>query len=184
MAALTEQSKQRIEQIARRYPEPRSGLLPALYVAQEQDGYVTDEAISDIAEVLGVSPSAVKGVATFYTMYYHRPVGRYVFQVCGTLSCALCGAEKMIKHLEKTLGVKEGQPTPDGKFMFETVECLGACGGAPVMLFGDRYYENLTEEELDKVIAELRSRPDGPVETPPQLKCYGAIGGNENNSNG
>lgn len=169
MASLTESSRQRVERIASRYPERRSALLPALYVAQEQDGYVTDEAIDDIAGILGISPAEVKGVASFYTMYYNRPVGRYVFQVCGTLSCALCGAEEVIRFLERKLGVRAGQTTPDGKFMFEVVECLGACGSAPVMLFGDRYYENLTLDQLDQLIDELRSRPADEPQRAPQL---------------
>lgn len=169
MASLTESSRQRVEHIAARYPERRSALLPALYVAQEQDGYVTDEAIEDIAGILGISPAEVKGVASFYTMYYNRPVGRYVFQVCGTLSCALCGAEEVIRFLERKLGVRAGQTTPDGKFMFEVVECLGACGSAPVMLFGDRYYENLTLDQLDQLIDELRSRPAEEPQRAPQL---------------
>ncbi len=169
MASLTEDSRRRIERIAARYPERRSALLPALYVAQEQDGYVTDEAIDDIAGILGVSAAEVKGVASFYTMYYERPVGRYIFQVCGTLSCALCGAEEVIRRLEQKLGVRAGQTTPDGKFMFEVVECLGACGSAPVMLFGDRYYENLTLEQLDRLIDELRERPSDEPQRAPQL---------------
>jgi NADH-quinone oxidoreductase subunit E len=96
-------------------------------------------------------------------------VGRYVFQVCGTLSCALCGAEEVIRFLESKLGVRAGQTTPDGKFMYEVVECLGACGSAPVMLFGDRYYGNLTLEQLDHLIDELRERPADEPQRVPQL---------------
>jgi NADH-quinone oxidoreductase subunit E len=169
MASLTESSRQRVERIAARYPERRSALLPALYVAQEQHGYVTDEAIEDIAGIRGVPAAEVKGVASFYTMYYSRPVGRYVFQVCGTLSCALCGAEEVIRFLESKLEVRAGQTTPDGKFMYEVVECLGACGSAPVMLFGDRYYGNLTLEQLDHLIDELRERPADEPQRVPQL---------------
>jgi len=156
MAALTEGSRRRISEIAKRYPEKRSALLPALYVAQDQDGFVTDEAIHGIADILQVPPADVQGVATFYSMYYRRPVGRYVFQVCGTLSCALCGAEEIIRHLERKLGVKAGQTTPDGRFMFEVVECLGCCGNAPVMLFGDHYEQHLTPAKIDEIIDQLR----------------------------
>lgn len=180
MATLTEDSIDRIRRIAARYPQSRSALLPALYVAQEQIGFVTDDAICDIADILALSPADVKGVATFYTMYYHKPAGRYVFQVCGTLSCALCGAGDVIRHLEERLGVSAGEPTPDGKFMFEVVECLGACGTAPVVLLGDRYYENLTLEQLDALIDDLKSRPDDARTDTPQLRSYaGASAGPE-----
>lgn len=177
MAALTPESVERIKSIANRYPDKRSGLLPALYVAQEQDGYVTDEAIEDISRILDVPAVDVKGVATFYTMYYHRPVGRHVFQVCGTLSCALCGAEEVIHHLEQKLGVGAGQTTPDGKFMFEVVECLGACGTAPVVLLGDKYYHNITLDEVDRLIDDLRAQDE--PQPSPQLVGYREISGDK-----
>ncbi|MCC6485382.1 MAG: NADH-quinone oxidoreductase subunit NuoE [Armatimonadetes bacterium] len=169
MAHLTAESRQRINDIAARYPEKRSALLPALYVAQEQDGIVTDEAIIDIAELLEATPAYVKGVASFYTMYYRYSVGKYILQVCGTLSCELCGSGQLVNHLEERLGIKEGETTPDGRFTFETVECLGACGGAPVMLLGDKYYEKLTIKQLDAIIDDLRFKPASDHPEPPQL---------------
>ncbi|MEI6914111.1 MAG: NAD(P)H-dependent oxidoreductase subunit E [Armatimonadota bacterium] len=172
MAALTEESTQRVKNIAARYPEARSALLPALYVAQEQDGYVTDEAIVDIANVLSLTPAFVKGVASFYTMYYQKATGKYILQVCGTLSCELCGSNELLKHLEERLGVKANETTDDGRFMFETVECLGACGTAPVILCGDKYYENLTIKELDALIDDLRFRPASETLKAPQIQQY------------
>ncbi len=169
MAHLTTESRERINDLAARYPHKLSALLPALYVAQEQEGMVTDEAIIDIAELLEATPAYVKGVASFYTMYYRRPVGKYILQVCGTLSCALCGAGEILKHLEERLGVKEGETTPDGRFMYETVECLGACGGAPVVLLGDRYHQKLTIKELDVILDDLRFKPASDHPEPPQL---------------
>lgn len=172
MANLTQQSKEQVQSIAARYPSKRSALLPALYVAQAQDGQVTSDAMADIADILELAPAEVEGVASFYSMYYHHKVGRFVFQVCGTLSCALCGAEDVIKFLENKLGVEAGHTTPDGLFMFEVVECLGACGTAPVMLFGDKYYERLTLDQLDSLIDALKANPDAAPTTAPQLVGY------------
>lgn len=170
MAALTPESIEKIEKIKSRYPSTRSALIPALYVAQDQDGHVTDEAISGIAGLLGISPAEVKGVSTFYTMYYRTDVGKHIFQVCGTLSCALCGAEEVINHLSEKLGVAPGETTEDGLFMFEVVECLGACGTAPVMLYRDNYYEKLTLPELDTMIDKIRSEAGQELDFAPQLK--------------
>lgn len=135
--------------------------MPALYVVQEEDGRLTDEGMGEVAKLLEMPYSDVVGVATFYSMYFERPVGRYVLDVCKTLSCALLGAESLVEHLSRKLGIKVGETTPDGLFTLRTVECLGACGKAPVMMVGDTYYEDLTPEKLDGIIESLRREAQG-----------------------
>lgn len=171
---LTEESRQRIRAIASRYPHAQSALLPAFYVAQEEQGYVSDETIDEIAGLLGLTAADARGVASFYTMFYRQPAGKFVFQVCGTLSCALCGADKIIRHMEERLGVKAGETTADGRFMLEVVECLGACGSAPVLLLGDKYHGNLTIEQVDALIEGTKSAPLPPGLPAPQLESFGS----------
>ena len=159
MRPLSERAVTRIRELMKRYPHKQSALLPALFVAQADHGYVTHGAMREIAGLLEVSPADVEGVATFYTMFAKRPVGEYVLQVCTTLSCALCGGVSMLKHLEKTLGIHAGETTPDGKFTLLPVECLASCGTAPMMQVNDLFVERLTLERVDELIAELRSKP-------------------------
>jgi len=153
---ISEESRKRILESRSRYPAARSAVLPALYIVQEEQGYLTDESMEEVAELLGIPYVDVTSVATFYTMYSNRPVGRYVLAVCTTLSCSLLGAEHLVDYLSRKLGVKVGETTSDGLFTLWTVECLGACSGAPVMMVGDRYYENLTPEKLDEILDNLR----------------------------
>ena len=135
--------------------------MPALYVVQEEHGHLTEDGMAEVAKLLDMPLSDVGGVATFYSMYFQHPVGRYVLDVCKTLSCALLGAEHIVEYLSRKLGIKVGETTPDGLFTLRTVECLGACGAAPVMMVGDTYYENLTPEKIDFILDELRSKAQG-----------------------
>lgn len=152
----------KFEEIVKRYPEgkQKSALLPILHLVQAEFGWVSPEAMDKVANFLQIKPIEVYEVATFYTMYFLRPQGKYVLEVCRTGPCCLVGAEKIMKHIENTLGVKEGEVTPDGMFSWRGVECLAACGMAPVLQIGPEYtfYENLTEESVDKLIEDLKNK--------------------------
>ncbi|PJB32027.1 MAG: NADH-quinone oxidoreductase subunit NuoE, partial [Deltaproteobacteria bacterium CG_4_9_14_3_um_filter_65_9] len=143
------------ERLLTRYPDKEAVILPTLHLAQKEFGYVSDEAVVYVAGLLGVSPARIEGIATFYTMYDRKPVGKYHVQVCRNISCSLLGAEHLIEHVAMKLGVKPGGTTPDGKFTLSLAECLGSCGTAPVMQVNDDYYENLTEASIDAILDRL-----------------------------
>lgn len=149
-------------EIVARYPEGRqkSALLPILHEVQAIYGWLSVPAMDRVAEYLRIQPIEVYEVATFYTMYFLQPTGKYALEVCRTGPCCLVGAEKIMKHIETRLGIKEGEVTPDGLFSWRGVECMAACGGGPVLQIGPEYtfYENLTEESVDKLIEELRQK--------------------------
>ncbi len=154
--AFSESSLRELEKIMSRYPTKEAAILPALHVAQKQEGYVSDEAIVGVAELLGFSPARIEGVATFYTMYNRKPVGRYHVQICRNIACSILGAEHLIDHVSKKLGIRPGETTADGRFTLTRVECLGSCGTAPVMQINDDYHENLTEEKIDAILGGLK----------------------------
>ncbi len=139
----------------KKYPQARSALLPALEIAQREAGYLSPQVLREVALLMDLPPVEVASVASFYTMLYRRPVGKHVIQVCTNISCSLMGAEHIVDVLRKKLGIEVGETTPDGRFTLLTVECLGSCGTAPMMQVDDTYYENLTEERLDAILAEL-----------------------------
>ena len=149
-------------EVVSRYPEGRqkSALLPILHLVQAEFGWVSAPAMDKVAEYLKLQPIEVYEVASFYTMYFLRPQGKYVLEVCRTGPCCLVGAEKIMDHIEQKLGVKEGEVTPDGLFSWRGVECLAACGFAPVLQIGPEYtfYENLTNDSVDKLISDLREK--------------------------
>jgi len=155
---LSDKVKSEIQQLKARYPHPNSALLPALALAQKEHGWLSPEVLEEVAEVMGLSPAQVGSVASFYTMFNRRPVGKYLIQVCTNVACSLLGAEHLVDHLKQKLGIGVGETTPDGRFTLLEVECLGSCGTAPVMQINDTYYENLTAEKVDQILAELRSR--------------------------
>lgn len=150
----------KFNELVSRYPEGRqkSALLPILHLVQAEFGWVSVPAMDKVAEFLEIQPIEVYEVATFYTMYFLKPQGKYVLEVCRTGPCCLVGAEKIMHHLEEKLGVKEGQVTEDGLFSWRGVECLAACGMGPVLQIGPEYtfYENLTEGKVDELIENLR----------------------------
>ena len=152
---FTPEEKARLKEIVGRYPTAQAATLPALWLAQERHGWVGQDVCEAVADELGVPAAHVLGVATFYTMYNKKQVGKYLIQVCATLSCSLMGAEHVFDHLSKKLGIKAGETTADGKFTLMKVECLGSCGTAPMMQINDDYYENLTEEKIDRILAGL-----------------------------
>ena len=151
------QLKSQIDDLVARYPEKQAALLPVLHVVHEANGrHLTFEAMDAVATVLSVPHSAVYEVATVYTMYNLRPVGRCHLQVCTTLSCAMMGAYDVVLHLEKKLGVQVGETTADKKFTLTEVECLASCGTGPMMQVNDDYIENLTPQKLDEILARHR----------------------------
>ncbi len=154
--AFSEETRAKHDRLLTRYPNREAAILPTLYLAQREFGHLSDEAILYVADLLGFTPARIYGVATFYTMYNKKPVGKYHLQVCRNLSCSLMGAEHLIEHVARKIGVKPGETTADGRFTLSTVECLGSCGTAPVMQVNDDYYENLTEESIDAILDGLR----------------------------
>ncbi|MDW3220128.1 MAG: NAD(P)H-dependent oxidoreductase subunit E [Acidimicrobiales bacterium] len=143
--------------IISRYPVKKSALIPLLHLAQEQDGYVTDDAMRHIAELTGTTPAEVKGTGSFYEMFKFHPVGTYMVNVCTNLSCQLLGGEELLDHAEKTLGVKAGGTTADGMFTLEDVECIAACTEAPCLQVNYRYKLRMSHDEFDQMIEDLRS---------------------------
>jgi NADH-quinone oxidoreductase subunit E len=143
-----------------RYPEgkQKSALLPILHAVQAEYGWLSSKAMDKVAEYLHIEPIEVYEVATFYTMYFLRPQGKYMLEVCRTGPCSLVGAEKIMDQIEQTLGVKEGDITPDGLFSWRGVECLAACGFGPVLQIGPEYtfYEKLTPESVNQLISDLK----------------------------
>ncbi len=144
-------------EIIARYPRPKSALIPLLHLAQEQDGYVADDAMEHIAELVGVTPAEVLGTCSFYEMFKREPVGRYVVNICTNIACQLMGAEELLHHAESTLGVRPGAVTPDGMFTIEDVECIAACTEAPCLSVNYRYEYRVDNESFDALISDLRA---------------------------
>ena len=144
-----------IGQILTRYPTSQAALLPVLWCCQERWGWISPGITRAVAHSLGLSPAFVEGVLTFYTMYRREPPGRYVLQVCTTLSCQLCGAADLVGHLRRRLGIGFGETTADGRFTMIDVQCLGACGEGPVIQINNDYYTGLTAQRLDELLDRL-----------------------------
>lgn len=155
---LNAATRERIRRSKELYPSARSAVLPALWAVQEQLGFLVPEGLAEVAVELGIEASEVEAVSTFYSMYFQHQPGRHLIQVCRNVSCGLRGSDELLSYLESSLGVEDGGTTEDGFFTLEgTVECLGGCGGAPMMQV-DRYsYENLDFDRADQVLAEVRS---------------------------
>jgi NADH-quinone oxidoreductase subunit E len=153
MSCLTD----KFDELRKIYPEEikSSMVLPLLQLTLKEKGHLTESDAVFIAEYLDVPAMQVKEALTWYSMLYRTPMGRNVVKVCRSISCALCGEERLIEHLTRKLGVKPGQTTPDGKFTLLEVECLASCGTAPVMQVNDTYHEQLTEEKIDRILEEL-----------------------------
>jgi len=139
------------------YPEPRSALIPLCHLAQEQDGWLRPEAMSEIAELVGVTPAEVRGTATFYDMLHTEPVGTYVIAVCTNIACLLGGAQELLEHASSSLGVRAGGTTPDGVFTLEESECLADCDRTPCVQVNHRYVGAQTPESFDQLLSDLRS---------------------------
>lgn len=152
---FSENSEQQIGTILKKYPFKKSATLPLLAVAQRQEGYISPEAMVEIARRLDVSPAFVQSVCSFYTMFYTQPVGRYVILFCINISCQLNGCDELLEYTANKLNVQVGETTADKKFTLRREECLAACAGAPAMRVNDIYYENLTREKIDQILESL-----------------------------
>ena len=153
--SFSDEMLSRVNQLIARYPEGRqkSALLPLLHMAQEEfEGYLSVDVMDYVASLLKIQPIEVYEVATFYSQYYLEPVGKHVIEICRTGPCAICGGERIQSYLERKLHIKTGETTPDGLFSLKAVECLGACGSAPVMQINTEFYEFLTEEKIDLIL--------------------------------
>ncbi|ANH82358.1 NADH-quinone oxidoreductase subunit E [Niabella ginsenosidivorans] len=159
MIEFSQEQLEKVSQIIARYPEGRqkSALLPVLHLAQEAFGWLSTETMDYVASLLKIEPIEVYEVATFYTMYNLKPVGKYVFEVCQTGPCMIQGSDDIIAYIGEKLNIKPGETTEDGLFTLKTAECLGACGYAPMMQMGKYYKEHLTKEKVDAIIAECRN---------------------------
>ncbi len=141
-----------------KYPERRSASIAALRAAQYQLGWLSPEVVEEVGAVLDLDSNGLYQLVTFYDMFYDHPVGSYVLGVCNNLSCYLRGSDRLLEHLQEKLGIGPDETTPDGVFTLRTVECLAACGNAPVMVVNEDYYEKLTHEAVDRLLEELRAK--------------------------
>ena len=157
MARLNDDNVRLAREIIGRYPKPRSATIPLLHLAQEQDGYITNEAMAHIGELVGATSAEVYGTASFYEMFKFEPVGKYLINICGTMSCALMGAEELMHHAEERLGIHMGGTTPDGMFTLERAECQAACTEAPCLQVNYRYRFRVTSQNFDDLVNQLSS---------------------------
>jgi NADH-quinone oxidoreductase subunit E len=157
MARLTDANVVIAREIIGRYPRATSALIPLLHLCQEQDGYVTEEAMAHLAELLGLTPAEVYGVATFYEMFKFEPVGKYLVNVCTNIACQLVGGWELLEHAEERLGIKPGGTTADGLFSLEDVECIAACTEAPCLQVNYRFRYRVSNGDFDQLIDDLRA---------------------------
>jgi NADH-quinone oxidoreductase subunit E len=153
---LSEASRQKIELLKARYRQPQAVVLAALWMWQDEHGWVSEEGMREVADLLGLPYHHVYGVVTFYTMYNKEPVGRHKIEVCTNVSCMLRNSDRILDHIRKRLEINVGETTPDNRFTLVEAECLGACGGAPAMQIGDEYHENLDPAAVDRILNELK----------------------------
>lgn len=155
---FSDENKARIDALKARYPNAMAACLPVLYLAQEQFGQVSPEAMDLVARTLDLPPAHVYGVATFYTMFNKKPVGTYHVQACTNVSCMICGAYEVMARLEKKLGIRRGETTPDGLFTLTEVECLAYCGTAPAVQVNDVIHELVSPDKVDELIDALKAK--------------------------
>ncbi|MEW5924814.1 MAG: NADH-quinone oxidoreductase subunit NuoE [Candidatus Zixiibacteriota bacterium] len=155
---LNAESINKIKEKMARYPRRKSAILPALTIAYFQVGHLSEEIYHEISEIIDIPALEIAEAATFYTMFPKEPVGKFLIQVCHNISCALLGADGLIKYLEEKLEIKKGETTSDGLFTLISVECLGSCASAPMMQINDKYHENLTKEKVDNILKELKGQ--------------------------
>jgi len=164
MARLSDDNVRLAREIIARYPRARSATIPLLHLAQQQDGWVTNEAMAHIGELVGATSAEILGTATFYEMFKFEPVGKYVVNICGTMSCALMGAEELMHHAEEKLGVRLGGTTSDGLITLERAECQAACTEAPCLQVNYRYRFRVSNDDFDRLVDDLRAgRLDGEI---------------------
>ncbi|HEV8540626.1 MAG TPA: NADH-quinone oxidoreductase subunit NuoE [Nitrospiraceae bacterium] len=173
---LKEKYQREIDEILARYPTRRSAMLPLLNLAQAEEGHVSEAAMKEIARILRLTPPQVYEVATFYTLLNLKPVGNFHIQVCKSLSCALVGSDILLEWLHSRLGIRPGETTPDRLFTVNVVECLASCGTGPMMQINDDYYERLTEEKVDRILADLKRDGTSPLASGPFMLPEPAAG--------
>jgi len=157
VSRLTPENEAIAHEIISRYPRKKSALIPLLHLAQEQDGYVSDDAMVHLAELVDVTPAEVIGTCSFYEMFKREPVGRYLLNVCTNIACQLLGAEELLHHAETRLGIRAGNTTPDGLFTIEDVECVAACTEAPCLTVNYRYFYKVGNDDFDAIVEDLRN---------------------------
>jgi NADH-quinone oxidoreductase E subunit len=155
---FSEENIQKIDVILGKYPLKKPAVMPVLYLAQEQNGFISNEVIKEIAEVLEMTPEEVLGVVTFYTMYHQKQMGKYHIQVCTNVSCMLRGGYELFDKVKEKLGIDNLQVTDDKVFSLEEVECMGSCGTAPMIAVNEDYYENLTKEKMVEILDSLKNK--------------------------
>ena len=153
---LTEENLKKVEEIRKRYPASQAALLPVLWIAQEQEGWISEEMMRYVGKLLDLPFGHVLGVVTFYSMYNSKKLGKYHIEVCTNVSCMLRGSDKILETIEHRCGAKPGQTSADGKWTVSEVECMGACGGAPMLSIGEEYYEDLTPEKTEEILSSLK----------------------------
>ncbi|MDY0052134.1 MAG: NAD(P)H-dependent oxidoreductase subunit E [Aliarcobacter sp.] len=153
---FTPENEIKFQEYVSRYPVIDSVMLPALWLVQEQEAWVSPEAMVYVADRLGKTPIQVYEVATFYTMFNLKPIGKHHIELCKTLSCMLCGSKDIKNHIKQTIGIEPGQTSEDGLFHLSEVECMGACGGAPMFALDGQYHEKLTKQRVDELVAECK----------------------------
>jgi NADH-quinone oxidoreductase E subunit len=153
---FTQEELASIEALKAKYPEPKAAIMPVLWMAQKKWGWLSEDVMKHVATVMNLPYAHVLGVASFYTMYFKKPMGRHHVQVCTNVSCMLRGGEQLYKHAKERLGIGHNQATADGVFSLEEVECMGACGGAPMIAINETFYENATTSQLDSLLNACR----------------------------
>lgn len=165
--SIFDRVRNEVEDILSRYPVKRSALLPLLNLAQREEGYVSEDAMREIANLLGLTPPQVYETVTFYTMFNLKPIGKFHLQVCKSLMCALVGSDDLVRWIQNKLGIQIGHTTPDGLFTLSVVECLGSCATGPMMQVNDDYYERLSEEKVHQILDDLKQHGDCPLKSGP-----------------
>lgn len=153
---FTEENIERIEKSKKKYPTSKAALMDTLWIAQEQNGYINNEVMQEVANVLEIDPVDVLSVATFYTMYHKKPMGKHHIQVCTNVSCMLRGGYEIWKQIKEKYGLENLGVTEDGSVSIEEVECMGACGHAPMMAINEDYFENLTKEKVEEILGSIK----------------------------
>lgn len=158
--ALSPEREKQLEELLERYPDQQAACIPLLHLCQDQNGWISEEVIEWVASRLEVSAAHVRGVATFYSLFFTEPVGKHRIWVCRTLSCALMGADGVLQRCEKRLGIRCGETTPDGRISLHSAECLASCGTGPMMQVDEQYHEKLSLEDVDHILDDLLSGDD------------------------
>jgi NADH-quinone oxidoreductase E subunit len=155
---FTEENLKRIDEVLKKYPARKPAVMPVLWIAQEQNGWISGEVMKEVALILEMTPEEVLGIVTFYTMYHQKPMGKYHIQVCTNVSCMLKGGYGIFDHVKEKLGLKNMEVSEDMQFSLEEVECMGSCGTAPMIAVNEDYYENLDIDKTNKILESLKNK--------------------------